>query len=120
MPHRAEAHTTVLSKPVGQRLRACPDAMCILRGLAARENGPKVWKSNQARVVRDDAGAKNFLGETRPGIPPSLTTRQQITGAKLLTFAPIGAARETRLAPRHSRNALGRDHLFGALGDSAL
>jgi len=26
LPHRAEAHTTVLSKSVGQRVRACPDA----------------------------------------------------------------------------------------------
>jgi len=28
LPHRAEAHTTVLSKSVGQRVRACPDADC--------------------------------------------------------------------------------------------
>jgi hypothetical protein len=42
LPHRAEAHTTVLSKSVGQRFRACPDANGILAGLAARENGTKV------------------------------------------------------------------------------
>ena len=51
LPHRAEAHTTVLSKSVGQRVRACPDADYILAGLGARENGTKVLLSNQSRSL---------------------------------------------------------------------
>ena len=42
LPHRAEAHTTVLSKSVGQRLRACPDAVEIVCTNALEDNGTKV------------------------------------------------------------------------------
>src|ERR1019366_2016859 len=50
-------------------LSRCPDAMCILRGLAARENGTKVLNViNRGRC--ETTGAKDFLPEMRPGRTP--------------------------------------------------
>jgi hypothetical protein len=45
LPHRAEAHTTVLSKSVGQRLRACPDAECN----STRSHSPKKWPESSVK-----------------------------------------------------------------------
>jgi hypothetical protein len=53
LPHRAEAHTTVLSKPVGQRLRACPDADCILSASAIQWNSTEVLDRNQPQNTKE-------------------------------------------------------------------
>ena len=43
-------------------LRTCPDAVCILAGHSALENGPKVWERNLSKVrVRPEA-QRNFFG----------------------------------------------------------
>src|ERR1039458_8140424 len=51
LPHRAEAHTTVLSSRL-VALSRCPDADYILRASAIRWNGPKVLQRNQSSPMR--------------------------------------------------------------------
>jgi hypothetical protein len=70
LPHRAEAHTTVLSKPVGQCFRTCPDAEHILAGLAAQENGPKVWNVINRGSCANQRPKEIFFPEIRPGRTP--------------------------------------------------
>jgi hypothetical protein len=70
LPHRAEAHTTVLSKSVGQCFRTCPDAEHILAGLAAQENGPKVLKVI-SRGWCEITGQRISLAEKLPRVADS-------------------------------------------------
>jgi hypothetical protein len=86
LPHRAEAHTTVLSKPVGQRLRAYPDADCILPEVTARKNGTKVWNVVNRRLC-ETTGAKNFFGRNVTPGSPLLTTPHSVLGFNLHNFS---------------------------------
>ena len=68
--------------------KRCPDAIYILAGLAARENGPKVWNAIKSKVRLRQKTQRNSWQKYHPGYPPWNATVSSALGVGLSESVP--------------------------------